>query len=341
MSGGAERRCCRPTSSWSGCAPRACAATTTSTRSTSACTRASSRARELQAWALNRYYYQTRIPIKDALIVSKSEDPAFRRVWIRRIHDHDGDGDGEGAASRCGCGSPRRSGSTASEVASCRARAAGRALRLRRLRRRSAARARWSRRSPRRSPSSSRPTSCRKRIAAWEKHYPWVGAEALGVLPRPRAARAPRRRGGARFVVATRRRASCRRPASRRWCARPRSSGTCSTACRRRARPRRERRARRDRPRPRGCAWRARRGCAATRGRASTMLLYPEKGPRAERHARRASRRCAASRDRRARSSTGWPRATTAPAARADRGRGAGVPARARASAACWWCEAP
>jgi pyrroloquinoline-quinone synthase len=45
---------------------------------------------ELQRWVENRYYYQTRIPIKDALIVAKSEDPAFRRMWIRRIHDHDG-----------------------------------------------------------------------------------------------------------------------------------------------------------------------------------------------------------------------------------------------------------
>ena len=48
---------------------------------------------QLQAWALNRYYYQTRIPIKDAIIVSKSEDPAFRRAWIRRMHDHDGSAD--------------------------------------------------------------------------------------------------------------------------------------------------------------------------------------------------------------------------------------------------------
>src|SRR6185295_17536705 len=31
---------------------------------------------QLQQWVLNRYYYQTRIPIKDALILSKSEDPA-------------------------------------------------------------------------------------------------------------------------------------------------------------------------------------------------------------------------------------------------------------------------
>jgi pyrroloquinoline-quinone synthase len=46
---------------------------------------------QLQQWVLNRYYYQTRIPIKDAIILSKSEDIAFRRVWISRIHDHDGD----------------------------------------------------------------------------------------------------------------------------------------------------------------------------------------------------------------------------------------------------------
>jgi pyrroloquinoline-quinone synthase len=45
---------------------------------------------QLQAWALNRYYYQSRIPIKDAIILSKSEDPKFRRDWIKRITDHDG-----------------------------------------------------------------------------------------------------------------------------------------------------------------------------------------------------------------------------------------------------------
>jgi pyrroloquinoline-quinone synthase len=45
---------------------------------------------QLQQWVLNRYYYQTRIPIKDALILAKSEDQAFRRLWIHRIQDHDG-----------------------------------------------------------------------------------------------------------------------------------------------------------------------------------------------------------------------------------------------------------
>jgi pyrroloquinoline-quinone synthase len=37
-----------------------------------------------------RYYYHTRLPIKDALIVAKSEDRAFRRRWTERIHEQDG-----------------------------------------------------------------------------------------------------------------------------------------------------------------------------------------------------------------------------------------------------------
>ena len=43
-----------------------------------------------QAWALNRYLYQARIPIKDAAILARSEDPDFRRAWRKRIIDHDG-----------------------------------------------------------------------------------------------------------------------------------------------------------------------------------------------------------------------------------------------------------
>ena len=46
---------------------------------------------QVQAWALNRYYYQSRIPIKDATILARSEDAAFRRAWRKRIFDHDGD----------------------------------------------------------------------------------------------------------------------------------------------------------------------------------------------------------------------------------------------------------
>lgn len=45
---------------------------------------------QLRAWAFHRYYYQSRIPIKDAIILSRSEDADFRRAWRKRIVDHDG-----------------------------------------------------------------------------------------------------------------------------------------------------------------------------------------------------------------------------------------------------------
>ena len=48
---------------------------------------------EIRTWVRNRYYYQTRIPIKDGHILTKAEDPGFRRDWIERIHDHDGSPD--------------------------------------------------------------------------------------------------------------------------------------------------------------------------------------------------------------------------------------------------------
>src|ERR1700721_2027937 len=47
---------------------------------------------QLQAWALNRYYYQSHIPIKDAAILARSKDPAFRVAWRKRTLDPDGDG---------------------------------------------------------------------------------------------------------------------------------------------------------------------------------------------------------------------------------------------------------
>src|SRR5439155_21194714 len=52
---------------------------------------------QLQACALNRYYSQSVIPIKDAIIISRSKDPLFRRAWRKRIVDHDGC-----ATSECG-----------------------------------------------------------------------------------------------------------------------------------------------------------------------------------------------------------------------------------------------
>jgi coenzyme PQQ biosynthesis protein C len=55
---------------------------------------------QVQAWALNRYYYQSMIPIKDASLIARASDPAFRREWRSRLVDHDGEREGEGGIAR-------------------------------------------------------------------------------------------------------------------------------------------------------------------------------------------------------------------------------------------------
>ena len=55
---------------------------------------------QVQAWALNRYYYQSRIPMKDAALMSRCEDRALRREWLVRMLDHDGIGEQEGGIVR-------------------------------------------------------------------------------------------------------------------------------------------------------------------------------------------------------------------------------------------------
>src|SRR5215470_2855943 len=56
--------------------------------------------RKLHAGALSRYYYQSRIPLKDAALLSRVDDREFRREWIRRILDHDGEADDSGGIER-------------------------------------------------------------------------------------------------------------------------------------------------------------------------------------------------------------------------------------------------
>jgi pyrroloquinoline-quinone synthase len=45
---------------------------------------------QVQAWVLNRFYYQKSIPLKDASLMGRADDLALRRQWIGRIVDHDG-----------------------------------------------------------------------------------------------------------------------------------------------------------------------------------------------------------------------------------------------------------
>jgi pyrroloquinoline-quinone synthase len=155
---------------------------------------------QLQQWVLNRYYYQTRIPIKDALILSKSEDPAFRRMWIHRLKDHDGSTEGEGGLAmwlRLAAGV----GLDTQEVASCRSVLPGVRFAcdsyVELVRERTLLEAVASSLT-----EFFAPDLMSRRIVAWEQHYPWVDPEMLAYF----RARVTRARGDSeeaiRFVTA-------------------------------------------------------------------------------------------------------------------------------------------
>jgi pyrroloquinoline-quinone synthase len=55
---------------------------------------------QVRAWVINRFYYQARIPMKDAAFMSRVEDPDLRRAWRTRIEDHDGREGNEGGIRR-------------------------------------------------------------------------------------------------------------------------------------------------------------------------------------------------------------------------------------------------
>ena len=144
---------------------------------------------QLQQWVLNRFYYQTRIPIKDAIILSKSEDPVFRRAWIRRIHDHDGSAPGEGGLALWlrlaeGVGLSRAEVEGLGSVLPGVKFACDAYVTL--VRERSLLEAVASSLT-----EFFAPDLMSRRIAAWQEHYPWVDAEMLAYfrsrVPRARA----------------------------------------------------------------------------------------------------------------------------------------------------------
>ena len=166
--------------------------------------------RQIQAWVENRYYYQTRIPKKDAILLSKSDDPAFRRGWIRRIVDHDGVEDAEAAKIVKGAdGGAGGSGG----LAMWERLAVGVGLDLSRVKRHEdvLAQVRFAcdayvslvERSVLVVGVASSlteffsPDVMTKRILAWETHYPWVSPDVLEYF----RARVPRARADSREAI--------------------------------------------------------------------------------------------------------------------------------------------
>jgi pyrroloquinoline-quinone synthase len=151
---------------------------------------------QLREWVRNRYYYQTRIPLKDALILAKSEDPAFRRLWIERIHDHDGTPTDEGGLARWlrlaeGVGLDR------DDVASCRGV-------LPAVRVACDGYVELVRTGTLVEGVAASLTECFApdllvtRVHAWERHYPWVRTDALDYF----RSRVPRARRDGRQALA-------------------------------------------------------------------------------------------------------------------------------------------
>lgn len=154
---------------------------------------------EIQSWVRNRYYYQTRIPVKDASIVEKSRDRAFRRAWSRRIDDHRGRRPGEGGLALW-LALAEAVGLDRDEVASLRAIAPG-------VRRACDDYVEFVHSHDLLESVASSLTELyageimKTRIAAFERHYPWVRAGGLRYFE-SRTRQAPRdAREGMRFVL--------------------------------------------------------------------------------------------------------------------------------------------
>ncbi len=237
---------------------------------------------QIQGWTLNRYYYQTRIPIKDALILSKSEDPRVSPA-VDPSHPRPRRARAPArAGSRSGSGSPRASGSTRREVASL-----ARVLPAVRfacdayvqlVRERSLVEAVASSLT-----EFFSPDIMATRLAAWEKHYPWVDPGVQEYF-RSRVPRARADSGEAiDFVIDAR--DDARDPgarASRRSSPSATSSGACSTPSPRATRERRASHASRPPPPARGKV-RLKHDAIEKQ----FVLLYPERGMKLTRERRR------------------------------------------------------
>jgi pyrroloquinoline-quinone synthase len=144
---------------------------------------------ELQRWVANRFYYQRCIPIKDAAILSNCPDIDVRREWIQRIIDHDGTSAGAGGIEswlRLG----EALGVTRDELMSERRVLPG-------VRYAVDAYVDFARRKPWVEAVASSltelfgPGAIRVRLAALEKHYPWIDPAGLEYF-RDRLVQAPR-----------------------------------------------------------------------------------------------------------------------------------------------------
>ncbi|ANP50629.1 pyrroloquinoline-quinone synthase [Streptomyces griseochromogenes] len=133
---------------------------------------------ELRRWISARFHYQRHIPVKDALVLAGLDGPEERRSWLRRIQDHDGTADGGPGGIERWLRLGEAAGVTREElwdasrvppgvrfaveayVTFCRRRPALEAVAASLT-------------------ELSAPDLMRTRIAAFERHYPWIDPAGL------------------------------------------------------------------------------------------------------------------------------------------------------------------
>jgi pyrroloquinoline-quinone synthase len=145
--------------------------------------------RQIQGWVANRFYYQVNLPRKDASILANCPEREVRRRWIQRILDHDGTAGGDGGIEtwlRLAEGV----GLTRAEVLDQRHVVPG-------VRFAVDAYINFARTRPWVEAVASSltelfaPDLMAERLAAFERHYPWIDRQALAYF-RARLTQAPR-----------------------------------------------------------------------------------------------------------------------------------------------------
>lgn len=132
---------------------------------------------QIRAWVANRFYYQIRIPQKDAAIIANCPDRDTRRKWVRRILDHDGyDGHEGGIEAWVRLG--EATGIPRDDLLSLKLLVPG-------VRFAVDAYVNFARQAPWQEAVCSSLTEMfasqihKDRLANWPQHYPWIQAEGL------------------------------------------------------------------------------------------------------------------------------------------------------------------
>lgn len=130
---------------------------------------------QIQAWVLNRFYYQVKIPQKDAHILANCDDLKVRRHWVQRILDHDGYNGQTGGIEAWlqlgqACGLPKEKIHALSEVLPAVRFAVDAYVSF-------AMRATWQEAACSSLTEMFAPDIHQNRLDDWPKHYPWIETE--------------------------------------------------------------------------------------------------------------------------------------------------------------------